>query len=408
MNKEIEKRRNDCFQNSRFALISLFELVIFSIFLTLIIIASTTTPFTTKIPNVSLHQQEMRAVAIFFGYSFLTTYIGFIMKTCLDKKNSKIENITIGLGMIPIIGIANTIYFFIKSISEKQLINYIKHIFSPIDTNKKISYKHMLTTIKNKDIRKNDHLFWMTFIFTIVFLVTVVSLIFIFLTLDVQEDPINDPRTLWWFRKFSFFTEWSNFSCFLVCFLFLLNHRWKIFDNGKFMNYIAIYILFVLIVFWTVLLPGAVIINGVPHVKTDKINGIISTGWFHLITPVAYVLFVAFYNYFWIDYRNLKITNYYKTVFYFPLTYCFYTYTLPFIANISVYGLMTNTNPNNAPFGDQVTINGEKVARAGEYWHFVFIPLLLLVFSFLVWAFIAISKKISIRKYNQNISSIQS
>lgn len=386
---QIENTNNKSFKNTRHAFICLFELIIFIVFLELIIVASINTPFITPIKDVSIRQQEIRSVSIFFGYLFITTSIAFIINVYFNKENSKSEKILSTIGIIPIINIGSIVYYFFLSFKEKKIIEYILHIFSSTNTNKKICYKHTIITIKNNDIKKNDGLFWNTFVFTLVFLISIVSLIFIFLSLDSPEE-LNDPRHLWWFRKFSYFTEWSNFSCFLVCILFLLNNRWKIFSNGKFVNYIAIYILFVFLVFWMVLLPGATIINGNLSFANKNVAGIISTGWFHLIMPLSYITFVAYYNYFLNDCRNIKIRNYYKTILYFPLTYALYAYTLPFISNLTIYGLMTNTNPNNTPFGDK---------HPGEYWHLVFVPILLLVFCVLTWVFLIISKKISSKRY---------
>lgn len=383
-NAKIEDTK-EIFQNIRYAFICLFELLIFIIFLELIIVSSINTSFSTPIKEVSIQHQEIRAVSIFFAYLCLSTSIAFIINVFFNKKKTRKEKILTTISVLPIINIGGIAYYFYLSFKEGQIVNYILHVFSSTNTEKQICYKHAFATIKNKKIRKNDHLFWNTFISTLVFCISIVSFIFIFLSLDKPQD-LDDPRNLWWFRKFSYFTEWSNFSCFLVCTLFLLNNRWKIFNNGKFVNYIAIYILFVFLIFWLILLPGSAIINGNFSFENKNISSIISTGWFHLIMPLSYVVFVGHYNYFLNNKKNINIKNYYKTILYFPLTYALYSYTLPFISNITIYGLMTNANPNNIPFGDKYP---------GEYWHLVFIPILLIVFCGLTWTFLKVIKKMN-------------
>lgn len=156
---QIVKTNNESFKNIRYAFIYSFELIIFIIFLELIIVASINTPFITPIKDVAIKEQEIRAIAVFFGYLFLTTSIAFIVNICLSKENSKLEKIFAIIGIIPFVNIANITYYFFSSFKEKKIISYIINIFSSTNSDRKICYKYTIKMMKNRSIKRDDCLF---------------------------------------------------------------------------------------------------------------------------------------------------------------------------------------------------------------------------------------------------------
>lgn len=384
LSSKIRIENCDSFKFTRAFLISLLQVITFTIFLSLLLIAHFHTPLTTPIPQVSISQQEIRGISLFFGSVFLMVFIWILVHSFLNKKITTKNRIFILLSLIPFLDLLSVFANLYYALKTKTFILYFKFIFQSQEKNNEIDVKYFFKNFLNK--KAQNRLFINTAVFLIVLCITTISFAFIMLPPTTFDKEINDPFRSWFFGKFSYFTEWTNFLCFFFCVLFLINHKWKIFKNDLFLHGVSIYIIFVFLIFWFILMPGTLFIRHAKfdfH-KADIINWVFSI-WFHLVTPIAFVSFALINTYFWRKSDELKINSYFKLILIYPFTFAIYAYSLPFVANVTIYGLLTNPNPNNKPFGD---------THPGEYWHLTFILILLLIFLFLVFVFYKLVKKI--------------
>lgn len=198
-------------------------------------------------------------------------------------------------------------------IDHKQLLNWL------------------LGKVSSSKLIRNTLLFWITFI------ISCVGLGFIF------SYHANEPLDNYFiFNTVSFFTQENNFLFWLFLVLFMFLNKKQLFSNNTYLLYATSYLLIVGIV--ANLMIGPYIYEK----GTDKFTSaypIIKFIWMHVINPTMLTWFCV----------NSLAQNYVKPIDFkpfignfvvYPIFYGIYLYSIPFMCHYSIYGRLTNLNPN--------------------------------------------------------------
>ena len=271
-----------------------------------------------------------------------------------------------------------TILTAYKTQSYQQFWNYLK---TKKETTEQINFYKWGASFK----QKKDRLFWNTTLF--IFLLLVVSADFIWMWIFKDYD-INDPNKNVLFNTFSYFTQLSNLAVIIFVVLFSFAHQTITFRNNTLLILLAAYITVVGICFWVYLLPFGNLKDSYPtwpdFLKTTLLHGVV---------PITFVAFTINSLYISKEKPNTFIKT--STIgLTFPIIYGIYTYLISFVARFSVYGIITNLNPNMIPFGH--TDPGNPL-----YFFFFFgVAAIFYLFFFVFW-------KISDTFYKKEVKSEQ-
>ncbi|MGL5640456.1 MAG: DUF1600 domain-containing protein [Mycoplasmoidaceae bacterium] len=235
---------------------------------------------------------------------------------------------------------------------------------------------------KNKKFYEyNDHILYKIFtIFCFAVTITAVIITIIpIITTDKRFDSDN-VRSNFFFGSLSFFTTQTNFLTFLFMLLFILFGNRVFFEDNKSLIHIASYIFIVLIVFWLLIFPKNMDEIMLSYPRTFDI---VKTTWHHGVNPIIFIIFSIW---------TLKITKRTPVKFdkllthhlLYPLVYAVYIYALPFFTQTSIYGSITNMNPNSTPYYD---VRYNLLVESGQYtpssgkWEsfFIVIPIALTI-----------------------------
>ncbi|MGL5205450.1 MAG: DUF1600 domain-containing protein [Metamycoplasmataceae bacterium] len=267
----------------------------------------------------------MLLLTLFILFSILS--LGEI--TRIEEKRIKIIYF-FSLGFLTWILLPYTFFLGIKHKSYSQFWSYLK---TKKDAPEQINIATWLSSFK----RKKDILFWNTSLFLILILIVLVDFSLIWINMDYNY---NDPNSNIMFNTFSYFTQWTNFAIIFFVFLFLIGHRTIIFRKNTLLILMASYITVVCVVFWSFLIPFGNIEESY-SILTD----LVKTIWLHFITPMVFVVFTICSLFV----SKEKPSTYLRTAVLsgpYPMTYGMYAYSLSFVTRHSVYGIITNINPN--------------------------------------------------------------
>ncbi|MGL5617766.1 MAG: DUF1600 domain-containing protein [Metamycoplasmataceae bacterium] len=251
--------------------------------------------------------------------------------TKIKNKNIRITYFS-SIGLLTWILLPYTFFLAAKNKSYSQFWTYLKTKKEAIE---QINLATWWLSFNNK--KKKDILFWNTTLFLFLILIVLVDFSLIWINMDYTYD---DPNSNIMFNTFSYFTQWTNFAIIFFVFIFLVAHETIIFRKNTLLILMATYITIVGVVFWSFLIPFGNIEESY-SILTD----LIKTIWLHLITPMVFSAFTICSLFV----SKEKPSTYCKTAALsgpYPMTYGMYAYSLSFVTRHSVYGFITNINPN--------------------------------------------------------------
>lgn len=143
----------------------------------------------------------------------------------------------------------------------------------------------------------------------------------------------------WWFFALQFFTEQTNLMCFFTLLAFVINPRWKAFQNYDLWICTMAYLIIVSLTYNLIIFP--VIANSYQGQPYDLTR----TLWLHVIDPFVFLglgCCLMVYN------PTRTVTPWGNTLKYgmvVPSVYAIYALSSPFITGVSPYAYLSNTNP---------------------------------------------------------------
>ncbi|MGL5643776.1 MAG: hypothetical protein ACRCW3_03340 [Metamycoplasmataceae bacterium] len=224
-------------------------------------------------------------------------------------------------------------YTFILASKHKSYSKFWEYLKTKKDAPEQINIATWLSSFK----KRKDILFWNTSLFLFLILIVLVDFSLIWINQDHNQ---NDPHSNIMFNTFSYFTQLTNFVIIFFVFLFLVAHNTIIFRKNILLILMATYITIVGVVFWSFLIPFGNIQESY-SILTD----LVKTIWLHLVTPLTFAAFTICSLFV----SKEKPSTYLRTAALsgpYPMTYGMYAYSLSFVTRYSVYGVITNINPN--------------------------------------------------------------
>lgn len=301
----------------------------------------------------------LRAISMFCVFWFITFFIWWIEQTHYYLKLSKSKTKALEcLSFLPIFNLVSIIRLS-REITKLEFNSWLFNLFS----------KTNFENTANDYFTKKWYLNLATLIVMTPFLVL--------LWWPDGENIIdfynksNELHNNMWFEGFQFFTIQTNLLCFIYLLIFVINPRIKFFDNDSALICLLSYLFIVAITYDFVLLPT----------KGSSLNDWeamkwIKTCWEHVLNPIMFIT-IGIYNLHYICRTNNKRLDYLTTLKFgmvIPSIYLSYVLVLPFVSYNSVYGSITNVNP------DVITSSGKhgdwyKAFFIIGYW-FVFIGII--------------------------------
>ncbi len=190
----------------------------------------------------------------------------------------------------------------------------------------------------------------------------------------------------WWFFALQFFTEQTNLMCFILLFAFVINPRWKGFNNyDSWINCMA-YLVIVSLTYNLIIFPViASSYKGMPYDLTRTL-------WLHVIDPIVFLgtgCCLMVYN------PAKKISPWGDTLKYgmvVPSVYAIYALSSPFITGVSPYAYLSNTNP-------ALDIDGV----AGSGWTFVIFILFMGFFIIFITIWWYLNARMGLKRYGGTV-----
>ena len=315
--------------NQLFCLL-LIQIILFGVMLTFLLLGYNNQFNNVPVQLIPENIATYRAISIFLMSWYIVVYI-FILKTNISNKI--LTNIKY-ISFIPIINLFAIALIIIKN-NWLVFIVWFKQNFEP-------------DFELNKFYLRNSWKYKMM-VSLLIIMSPIIVLVFYQSTDFLNTYPINGDGEFivyknLWFCSIQYFTIQTNLLCYLFVLLFVIKPDFKIFKHHTFLLACIVYIFVVGITYDFALFPMK-IVNG----------ELVDWNWYkyltniyeHLINPVAFVVCGLIL----ICKDNPKINriNYKKYLFYtmiVPTIYLIYATILPFVTNVSVYGFVTNCNPN--------------------------------------------------------------
>lgn len=272
---------------------------------------------------------------------------------------------------------------YIIYVSAKN--NYYKEFFKYLNQ-KGMNENGIYKNKKFYEYRKNI----LYKIFTIIcFSITIIALLIILIPMFTGDRRFdnNNVRSNFFFGTITFFTTQTNFLTFLFMFFFVFFGNRVFFEDNKALIHVASYIFFVLLIFWLFIFPKS--IDGIMISYPEPFD-IFKTTWHHGINPLIFSIFAV-----WtikVTRRTpLKFNKLLMSHLAYPFVYGVYIYALPFFTQTSIYGSVTNINPNSVTYYDfwfnQDVESGLYTPSSGSWENiFIVIPIAIL-FSLILFLF---------------------
>lgn len=285
--------------------------------------------------------QVYRAILMLSSTLLIATWFATLWEiNKIENKKEKLKYFLTG-GIFVWTLLPYTFFLAHKNRSYHDFWHYLKE---KKDSKEQINLSKWVSSLKGQ----KDRLFWNTTIFIFLILVVIVDFSLIWAK---HEYPINDPSGNIMFNTFSFFTQWTNFAIIIFVFFFLFAHQTIIFRNNTFLILMTSYITVVGFAFWCYLLPFGSFKNA-----SSNLPSLVKTIWLHTVTPISFAFFTISSLFLSKEKPNsfLKIAEVAGT---YPTIYGIYAYSLCFVTRHSVYGLLTNLNPNMIDFNSSLPGN---------------------------------------------------
>ncbi|MGL5204748.1 MAG: DUF1600 domain-containing protein [Metamycoplasmataceae bacterium] len=315
----------------------------------------------------------MLILTLFVSVSLLSLW----EMTKIEEKKTKIIYF-LSSGFFTWILLPYTLTLGLKNKSYSEFWSYLK---TKKDAIEQINISKWFSSFK----KKKDLLFWNTSLFIFLILIVLVDFALIWVTTDYAKD---DPNSNIMFNKFSYFTLWTNFAIIFFVFLFLFAHQTIIFRRNTLLILMATYITIVGVVFWSFLIPFGNI-----EESYGILTELVKTIWLHFITPVVFVAFAICSLFV----SKEEPSSYFKTAALsgpYPMIYGMYAYSLSFVTRHSVYGSITNLNPNMVDWRTGIVGNPLNI------FYFFMICATFYLFCFIFWkiSYIAYKKGLKVEE----------
>lgn len=342
-------------QINKLFLLFISQVLIFIVMIALIILGYNNEYNNLPVQDIPSTIAAYRTSSIFFMCWYVVMYI-FILRTNLKIENQILKYTSI-LSFIPIFTLFSIV--ILSFINNWYLFSvWFKSMFEPdFELNKVYArtswrYKMMIALF--------------------VIMVPVVFIAFYQetdFTITYPENGIGEQiiyKNLW-FNSLNYFTIQTNLLCVLYVLLFLIKPDLKIFKYHTFLMSCTIYIFIVGITYDLGLFPIKVVNGDLSNWDWYKY---FANVYEHLINPIVFtacglILICK-------DNPNIKHLSYKTNMFYsmiIPSVYLIYTTISPFVSNNSVYGFITNCNPN---VYNEIVVGSENIMSHGQ-WYFIFI-----------------------------------
>lgn len=242
---------------------------------------------------------------------------------------------------------------------------------------------------------------WKRSLVLIEWLIFLPTLLFVF----YSENDDNVFNVTWtnkfFFNSLFYFTIESNMITFMFLTLLLFFPSWIVFKNNFFQICVSSYIALVGLVWLFILLPNFVINN---NVKFWSSYYLVSTLWLHIVNPFSFIAFSLI-----LITRCKKNNNDVRTqsllnILFFPIVYTTFITILPFNTGVSVYGWVTNLNPNLGIFTNLHELNS--TIYFGK-WYYVFVFVAVNIICFVIAYFFAYLEHRFKLKHNVLISEFK-
>lgn len=342
-------------QINKLFLLFIFQILILAGMITLTLLGYNNEYNSVPVQNIPETIASYRTSSIFFMCWYVVIYI-FITRTSLKILNPFLKNISI-FSIIPIFSIISLIYIGFKNNWFLFKI-WFKTLFEP---------DYELSKIYARNT-------WRYKMMSVLFVIMLPIVVIVFyqnsdFVVTYPENGIGDQIIYnnLWFCSLQYFTIQTNLLCVLYVLLFIIKPDLKIFKYHTFLISCIVFIFIVGFTYDFALFPIK-IANG--EIKTWNWYKYFANVYEHLINPVAFttcgLLLILKDN------PNIKHLKYKTNLFYsliIPTIYLVYATISPFVSNSSVYGFVTNCNPN---VYNEIVLGQQNIMSHGQ-WYFIFI-----------------------------------
>lgn len=216
-----------------------------------------------------------------------------------------------------------------------------------------------------------------------------IILVLIFVQI-IYEAIVSNPESIW-FGNLHFFTQQSNLIVMAFVLTYCINDNLKIFKNNNLLIVVVSYITVTCLIFCLILLPVGIATEQYSKGGYHYPAAIPSSIFYHLINPIYMMIFFALnvkFNIIKNNFSKHKI-RFVAIALIYPICYLIYVSFLPFVKDLSVYGTVTNLNPNFSIWTNKGEVDGNPLNAI------LFLFVLQIFAAFLIMYRNIIRKKIS-------------
>lgn len=334
MRKEIVNKQADFFI-SKFTIWATIQFVLFIVWIPFVVLANQSfvdygwAVNVNEIAPLPVIDQCYRLWLLLFSSLILVISIYLFYLSIEFFRQSREWFLIIGFGVLSWIYL---IYLYMRWHQTNFMSTYYYYLRFDLQINQQVSFRHLL------DMRW-DRLTRNTLLYIFSFIILFIG--FIFILIPNLDDNYLDRTFI--YNSLSYFTHLTNMGCLFWLIIFLFNQTKRINQNNTMSIFMGSYLLVVALTYWVALFPNDIIDGDFARksvqLKTEAI-------WLHTITPIFFVWFII--NTFCIN-RQPPNNRFFKTslsLLIYPLWYFSYAYSIPFMVRESVYGQLSNINPD--------------------------------------------------------------
>ncbi len=334
LNEYLIKTHNINNPFNKLILIQGIQFILFGFMLLFFILGYNNQYNTVNVQNIPEKISAYRGVSIFFACWYIVIYL-FSIKNINSINNFRTLKIFLILSFIPIFNVI-TIGFLASKMQFTTFKLWFKNLFKGDDE------LLLVYNYKNWIYKLNLCL--------AIIMSPIVIIAFCQIGDTISVYPINGigekiKYSNLWFVSLHYFTIQTNLLCFLYLVLFLIKPNLKLFKYNTFLMSCIVYIFVVGITYDFALLPMKILKNDLNDWNWYKYFCNI---YEHFINPILFVSFglIIICKQNKISKLNTSLLNHLVYSMIIPTIYLIYALVLPFVSNVSVYGFVTNCNPN--------------------------------------------------------------
>lgn len=338
--------------NKNFLLL-IVQILIFIPMVICIVFGFNSTNSNLPVQEISENTATYRSISLFLILWYIAIYC-FIVST----KSSKTIQILNILSFIPIFNIINILYIIFKN-NWCFFLLWFKSNFEP---DWKLDMVYSRASWKYKMM-----------IALLVIMTPIIVLVLYQKSDYLNTYPNNGDGDIivynnLWFCSLQYFTIQTNLLCYLFVLLFVIKPNMKIFKHHTFLISCIVYIFVVGVTYDFALFPIK-IVNG--EIYDWNWYKYLTNIYEHLINPIAFVtcglILICKDN---PQILRLKYKQYIIYTMIVPTIYLIYALIMPFVTNVSVYGFVTNCNPD---VYNEMVIDSTNFMSHGQWYNIFFI-----------------------------------